>query len=333
MPQSVYRYIFNNSLKQQILVVILTLCLLPLAPVPLELQRRVLDDAIAQKNTDLLMELALYYLLALLLASGLKTWMKVQRGFISARIVHSLRASVYYCIYTVVPPSKLLPKENIEDQVDEGAVVSMLSSEVEKLGGFSGSAISGPLLQAGTLISILGYMFWVEPQVAAIALVLYSPQFFIVPYFQKRLNQLSRDKALKTRELGAFIVDNAEEDLLSKEPPSTFLSLTDQILNIRKRFLISKNVMKTIVNLLIALGPFGVIGFGGWLVIEGRLELGVILAFVSGLERLGGPIRELIAEYSHITEAQMRYRMLLATFPGHAVEEKGAGAFSRVLKG
>ena len=91
--------------------------------------------------------------------------------------------------------------------------------------------------------------------------------------------------------------------------------------------------MKTIVNLLIALGPFGVIGFGGWLVIEGRLELGVILAFVSGLERLGGPIRELIAEYSHITEAQMRYRMLLATFPGHAVEEKGAGAFSRVLKG
>ena len=118
MPQSVYRYIFNNSLKQQILVVILTLCLLPLAPVPLELQRRVLDDAIAQKNTDLLMELALYYLLALLLASGLKTWMKIQRGFISARIVHSLRASVYYCIYTVVPPSKLLPKENIEDQVD-----------------------------------------------------------------------------------------------------------------------------------------------------------------------------------------------------------------------
>ena len=69
--------------------------------------------------------------------------------------------------------------------------------------------------------------------------------------------------------------------------------------------------------------------------IQGRLELGVILAFVSGLERLGGPIRELIAEYSHITEAQMRYRMLLATFPEHAMQEKkakekGAGQFSEV---
>ena len=315
MPQSVYRYIFNNSFKQQVLVVLLTLSLLPLAPVPLELQRRILDDAIAQKDTDLLLQLASFYLVALIVASVLKTWMKVQRGIISARIVHSLRSSVYYCIYTVVPPSKLKAESVSDDRVDEGAVVSMLSSEVEKLGGFSGSAISGPLLQIGTLISILGYMFWVEPQVAAIALVLYSPQFFIVPYFQRKLNELSRDKAMKVRELGAFIVDNAEEDLLSKEPPSLFLRITDQILNIRTRFLMRKNIMKTMVNMLIALGPFGVIAFGGWLVIHGQLELGVILAFVTGLEKLGGPIRELISEYSQITEAQMRYKMLLAAFP------------------
>ena len=274
-----------------------------------------MDDAIAQNDTDLLLKLALYYLLALLIAAGLKTWMKIQRGLISARIVHSLRASVYHCIYTMVPPSKLKKQPDNDDQVDEGAVVSMLSSEVEKLGGFSGSSISGPLLQVGTLISILGYMFWVEPLVASIALVLYSPQFFIVPYFQKRLNRLSRDKAIKVRELGAFIVDNAEDDLISKEAPPTFLTLTEQILNIRTRFLLGKNLMKAIINLLIALGPFGVIAFGGWLVIQDRIELGVILAFVSGLERLGGPIRQLIAEYSQITEAQMRYRMLLDAFP------------------
>ncbi len=59
---------------------------------------------------------------------------------------------------------------------------------LENLDGFCGSAISGPLRQAGTLLSILSYLFRVEPLVAAFALVLYSPPFFIVPYFQKRLN-------------------------------------------------------------------------------------------------------------------------------------------------
>lgn len=317
MPQSVFRYIYDFSLKQQIVLIVLTLSLIPLAPVPLEIQRRVLDDAIAQGDTDLLIKLAIFYLLALLVAAGLKAAMQIQRGLISARVVHSLRSSVYFCIYTVIPPAKLGKKSPSEDKVDEGAVVSMLSNEVEKLGGFAGSAISGPLLQVGTLISILGYMFWVEPLVASIALVLYSPQFFIVPYFQNRLNVLSREKAIKVRELGAFIVDNAENDLISKEPPAAFLTLTDQILAIRASFLKRKNLMKVMINLLIALGPFGVIAFGGWLVIQDRLELGVILAFVSGLERLGGPIRQLIAEYSQITEAQMRYQMLLDSFPAH----------------
>jgi len=36
----------------------------------------------------------------------------------------------------------------------------------------------------------------------------------------------------------------------------------------------------------------------------------VILAFVSGLERLGGPIRELIGLYRDVAFARMRYGML-----------------------
>ena len=63
------------------------------------------------------------------------------------------------------------------------------------------------------------------------------------------------------------------------------------------------------------MGPFGVIAWGGYLVIQGEVEVGVILAFVSGLERLGGPIRELVASYGSITDARMRYRILLDSFP------------------
>lgn len=315
MPQSVYRYIFRYSKWQQVVVIILTLTLLPLAPVPLELQRRLLDDAVANKDVDLLIWLAMLYVAALLVASGLKLAMRIQRELISARIVHALRRSVYYHIYTVTPPSLLKASAAGDDVVDEGAVVSMLSSEVEKLGGFAGAAISGPLLQVGTLFVVLGYMFFIEPLVASIALALYSPQFIIVPIFQARLNRLAGEKAITVRALGNYIVDNAEPDLLNKPPPEGFTTLTDRILRLRTRFLMTKNIMKTLNNLLISLGPFGVISYGGYLVIQGQAEVGVILAFVSGLERLGGPIRELIGSYGSITDARMRYRILLDSFP------------------
>jgi len=315
MPQSVYRYIFRYSKMPQVVVIIMTLCLLPLAPIPLELQRRLLDDAVANKDVDLLVWLAMLYIGALLLSSGLKLAMRIQREMISARIVHALRRSVYYQIYTVTPPTLLKASAKGDDVVDEGAVVSMLSSETEKLGGFAGAAISGPLLQIGTLVVVLGYMFYIEPLVATIALALYSPQFIIVPIFQRRMNRLAGEKAITVRTLGNFIVDNAEPDLLNRPPPAGFISLTDQILCLRTRFLMPKNIMKTLNNLLIALGPFGVIAYGGYLVIQDQVEVGVILAFVSGLERLGGPIRELIGSYGAITDARMRYGILLDSFP------------------
>ncbi len=314
-PQSIYSYIIQHSLRGQIIVVILTLALLPLAPVPLELQRRILDEAIANRDADLLWQLAGLYIAALLLAAGLKFSMNIQREFIAAGIVHSLRNSLYYCIYTITPPTKL-NKQDV-DQVDEGAVVSMLTNEVQKLGGFAGSAFSGPLLQIGTVVFVLGYMFWVEPLVATIALALYSPQFIIVPLAQMRLNAITRQSALTVRDLGGFIVDNAEDSLLGREPPQTFMDLIGHILGLRKRFVLTKNIMKSLNNVLIALGPFGVIVYGGYLVINGETQVGVILAFVSGLERLGGPIRTLIGLYSEVAFARMRYGMLLDATEAH----------------
>ncbi len=315
MPNSIYKYIFSKSFWQQIIVVGLTLILLPLAPIPLELQRRILDDVVVQGDVDLLFKLCGLYLLIMLISAVIKFAMRTQRELISAHIVRSLRKSVFHRMYTLVPEIHKAQKMQDDYEVDEGAVVSILSSEVEKLGGFAGSAISAPLFDIGTLVFILGYMFWVEPQVASIALALYSPQFIIVPIFQARMNRLAQKKAIKLRELGSFIVENPDGNLNQAEPPTIFSTLIEDILRLRTRFILNKNAMKTINNLLISLGPFGVIAYGGYLAIQGEIEVGVILAFISGLERLGDPVRDIVGSYSQITDARMRYATLLDAFP------------------
>jgi len=139
----------------------------------MELQRRILDDVVTQGDIDLLFKLCGLYLLIMLISAALKFAMRTQRELISAHIVRSLRKSVFHRMYTLVPKIHKAQKLQDDYEVDEGAVVSILSSEVEKLGGFAGSAISAPLFDVGTLVFILGYMFWVEPQVASIALALY----------------------------------------------------------------------------------------------------------------------------------------------------------------
>lgn len=62
MPPSLYQYIIQKSGRAQIAAVILTLALVPLATEPLELQRRMLNDAVEGGNLDLLIQLGALYL-------------------------------------------------------------------------------------------------------------------------------------------------------------------------------------------------------------------------------------------------------------------------------
>ncbi len=118
MPSSLYKYIIQKSARAQIIAVILTLAIVPLATVPLDLQRRMLNDAVTDGNVNLLIQLGALYLVAILLADGLKYAMNRVRGQISAQVTHALRHSVYYCVYTVVKPEGW--KHNAHQNVDEG---------------------------------------------------------------------------------------------------------------------------------------------------------------------------------------------------------------------
>lgn len=315
MPNSLYKYIIQKSGRAQIIAALFTLALVPLATVPLELQRRMLNDAVEGGNLSLLIQLGALYLGAILLSDSLKYAMNRVRGRISAQVTHALRHSVYYCVYTVVKPESW--KHNAHHSVDEGTVVSMLSSEVEKLGGFAGQAISQPLLQIGTALFVVGYMLFIEPLVAGVALALYAPQLFIVPWIQGKINELALSRAVYVRKLGAFVVEIAEEDAIGNDVPEQFLDITNDIFAVRLRIEKLKWLMKAINNFLMKLGPFGIITFGGWMVMQGNLEVGVIVAFISGFERLGGPMRDTVAFYRQVSDAHMKYALLVNSFSGH----------------
>jgi ABC-type multidrug transport system fused ATPase/permease subunit len=315
MPSSLYKYIIQNSSRAQILAVILTLALVPLATVPLDLQRRMLNDAVEGGNLSLLIQLSALYLGVILLSDILKYAMNRMRGRISAQVTHALRHSVYYCVYTVVKPESW--KHGTHKGVDEGMVVSMLSSEVEKLGGFAGQAISQPVLQIGTALVVIAYMLFIEPLVAGVALALYAPQLFIVPWLQGKINKLALARAVHVRKLGAFVVEIAEEDAIGNEVPEQFLNITNDIFAVRLRIEKLKWLMKALNNFLMKLGPFGIIAFGGWMVMQGNIEVGVIVAFISGFERLGGPMRDTIAFYRQVSDAHMKYALLVNSFANH----------------
>jgi hypothetical protein len=63
----------------------------------------------------------------------------------------------------------------------EGVEVSLILSEVKPIGGFIGVSTSEPLLQGGILLSVFGYMIFLQPEIALVSLLVFSPQLIFVP--------------------------------------------------------------------------------------------------------------------------------------------------------
>jgi ABC-type multidrug transport system fused ATPase/permease subunit len=98
------------------------------------------------------------------------------------------------------------PGETATDK--SGTFVTMIATEAEAVGKFVGDCISTPIVQAGTLLSVLSYMLYTEPMLGLVVLFIAVPQFFIVPMIQRRINEQVRGRARTLRRAGDLIVDS-----------------------------------------------------------------------------------------------------------------------------
>jgi len=310
MPKSLYVFIWQSSRRQQIWLVLLTLIVAPMSMVPLELQRRIVDDAILNQDLRYMFLLCGFYLIVLLVQGGLKYTLNVYRGSLVERIAFQLRARIFGVLVDE-------PLKHHEDSavVDKGAVVSMTSSEVEEVAGFVGDSISFPLLQAGTAFGTLGYLFWVQPEIAAFALALFLPQIAVVPMGQRRINRWAAIHARLLRKVGGVIVSSEKNTLTLKHVERRFARLsrgarTTRVLIYRVKFFLT-----FLGNFVDALGPLIVLAVGGWLVLTGSAEVGTLVVFISGFQKVAEPWDQLLTFYRTTSNARTKYRLIVDTLP------------------
>ena len=77
-----------------------------------------------------------------------------------------------------------------------------------------------------------------------------------------------------------------------------------------QRSAIIKHATKGINNLINHMGPLSVLMVGGWLVIQGQTQIGTIVAFMSGYERMVEPGRDLLNFYRRLALMRVQYRLV-----------------------
>src|SRR6202790_5527576 len=181
MPGNIFRYVLATSGWHQLVLVLLTVAVFLLEVVPLELQRRIVNDLVKHREFWFIVSLAAVYAGTVLVQGGTKLVLNVYRSWVGERAIRDLRRRVHVLVSSPSAASSTLEAEGIQ--------ASMIVAEVESVGGFVGGSVSEPLLQGGILVSVLGYMVHVDFWMAATAFVLFVPQLVFVPLMQGAMNR------------------------------------------------------------------------------------------------------------------------------------------------
>lgn len=314
LDPSLFSSVLRHSKRQQVIMFILSMIAMPILYLTLELPKQIVNNAL---NSDrfpvgyfnfefdqlaFLLILSGLYLLAIMLNGLNKYVLNVFKGYTAERYLRRFRLLIYRQ-WRSDPDSK-----------KQSEIVPILAQEVEPVGGFAADVLTLPVMQGGTLATILLFMFMQDPVLGAAALTVLPIQLILLPKLQRRVNALSRVRIAEVRQLGRHLSDQlrAERDgALALVSTGTSFRELEQV---RRRIFRLKFFIKALNNFLTALTPFLFYSLGGYFVIEGRITLGALVAVLAAHKDFSAPLKELFRYYQTLEDTRIRYQEITKFF-------------------
>ncbi|KUJ85580.1 ABC transporter permease [Ruegeria marisrubri] len=307
-----YAAIWRVSSGRQIILILLSLAIAALAAVPLEFQRDIINLLTEEElDKDYLFALGGGMMAVILLSLFLKWLLGFRAGTLGEDVIRMIRSRLL---------TRAVEVDEQGQDVRRGTLTTAVSAEAEELGKFAGGAFSDPVVQIGTLISVIGYISATQPGLGLIAISMIVPQIVIVLVSQRKVNVFiaERVRVLRsaTDELAMQDIEAVTEAVNAK---------FDEIYETRRRMFIWKLSAKFLLSTINGAGTVGVLMLGGWLVLNGKTDVGTVVAATSGLGRIQGPTAFLIAFYRQVSANRIKYELLLEIFGDQPARRRAPG--------
>ena len=314
LERSLFSTVLRYSRRQQALMILVSLIAMPILYLTLELPKQIVNNALDSdrfpivvlgRDLDQVVFLILLcglYLLAIILNGLNKYGLNVFKGYVAERFLRRFRLLVYR------------QWRSDPDSGNQSEIVPILAQEVEPIGGFAADVLTLPILQGGTLLTILFFMFVQDPVLGAAALTVLPIQLVLLPKLQRRVNALSRTRIKEVRQLGRQLSDQLRQRQVNSAGLLPASASFRELEHVRRKIFRLKFFIKALNNFLTALTPFLFYSLGGYFVIEGRITLGALVAVLAAHKDFSAPLKELFNYYQTLEDTRIRYQEITSFF-------------------
>lgn len=312
MPATILGFVLRSSGRHQAALAVLSVLVFLLSAAPLELQRRVINVLVDRGAFETVLWLAAAYVGVVLSEQSLKLCLNVYRGWVAEDSVRRLRSLV----------GEYAERATRDVSGEEAGVeISMVLEEAEPIGGFTGVSLSEPLLQGGVLASVIVYMLYLDWRMALLGLAFFLPQVLFVPYLQRAINRRAQSRILVKRGISGGLVSRISGRGGSdgrigwgwtQDPIERVFTLNMGIYRI-------KFTMNLLMNMMHHLAVASALGFGGWQVLQGTIEVGTVVAVVAGLGKLNDPWGDIVNWARELAVVGVKYRLFAGVLEDLAI--------------
>ncbi|MFI0844699.1 ABC transporter transmembrane domain-containing protein [Mesorhizobium sp. IMUNJ 23232] len=271
-----------------------------------------LFDGFQFNRTQTLVGLSLIFL-GLVIVNGIfKLYINTYKGRLGERMLRRIR-------FELVDRVLRFPPGHFK-RVKAAEVATMVKDEVEPLGGFIGDAFVTPAQLGGQALTALIFIILQSFWLGMIAAVIVGIQLVIIPQMRKRLIRLGRERQLTARALSGRvgeIVDGIGAIHINDTSNYERADIADRlglIFKIRYDLYQWKFLVKFINNFLAQVTPFLFYLVGGWFALQGRLDIGQLVAVINAYKDLPGPLKELIDWDQNRQDVQVKYAQVVEQF-------------------
>ncbi len=313
LPAGLVAFVIRTGLGHQGGLAAMSTLLFVLGVVPLALQRRIVDLAVGRASIPTVLACAALYLGVVLGEGLLKLGLNVYRAWVGEVAARWLRLWALAAIGAVCDGA--VPKGRAAEAVSPpadggtpeivGIGIAILIAEAEPIGAFVGASVSEPLLKAGLLLSVFGYLTWLQPLLGLLGLAVLLPQGVLVPLMQRAINRRIGARVLELRHVSGSIA------ALGPTGTRGVAERVERVLELNLSLFGLKFSMNFLMNAFQHLGVTAVLAVGGILVASGHTDIGTVVAFISGLAKVNDPWGDLIDWFRDFYATRAKYDLIL----------------------
>jgi putative ABC transport system ATP-binding protein len=275
-------------------------------------QEIVLFDGLQLEQPGLLMALSFTFL-ALVIVNGLfKFVINTEKGRLGERMLRRLR-------FELADRVLRFPLPYLR-RVRQAEVATMIKDEIEPLGGFIGDAFVNPVFLGGQALTAMVFIMVQSPWLGLVAASIVLFQAFLIPRLRVPILRLGRQRQLTARQLagriGEIVAGSTEIHAhdTSNYERADLVARLGAIFLIRYEIFRRKFFVKFLNNFLSQLTPFLFYVVGGWLALQGHIDIGALVAVIAAYKDLPGPIKELIDWDQQRNDVQIKYEQVVEQF-------------------